>query len=578
VEFAQGVRVDVPGASDVRALTGRAALRWAWCVQSHPHMGYMSTAVERPERASRVRAPTPTVLVVDDSGANRALASAALEDDDFRVVLAADGEAALAAFERVHPHCIVLDIQMPGMDGVAVCRRIRELPGGARVAIVFVTAQHDVDTFDRSVAAGGDDFVTKPYRPSELAVRVRTALRLRSVAQERDELYELIKQQRDDLQRLQLQMRDANERLVIETANAGELAAAANAERAAASLNEERFRTLVRTSSALVWRAAADGRIQVDADAWRGFTGVEVEPHGWGWLEAVHSDERNRVRDAWTSAVTTVTPYACEHRIRNRDGGYAWVVARAAPIVTPGAEPEWIGMFSDISDRVRVEEARERFIAILGHDLRTPLSAILMGVELLGDLPRPEADTVARIGRSAHRMEAMIRDVLDFARGRLGGGIPVVPRSIDLGQICRDLVDEMKQAYPARKISFEAVGELGGRWDPDRAEQVLSNLLGNAVKHGVGPIVVTSRDEGNAVVTTIHNQGPPIPAALMPTLFDPFTGTSNDAKPGPQGLGLGLYIASEIVHAHGGTISVTSVEDEGTTFAIRWPRKSEPRT
>ena len=104
-----------------------------------------------------------TVLVVDDNEGNRALAKATLEDEGYEVVLAEDGEAGIAAFEREQPHCVLLDIQMPGMNGLGVCRMIRELPGGESVPVVFVTAQHDVATLDRAMLAGGDDFLTKPF-------------------------------------------------------------------------------------------------------------------------------------------------------------------------------------------------------------------------------------------------------------------------------------------------------------------------------------------------------------------------------------------------------------------------------
>jgi two-component system sensor histidine kinase/response regulator len=146
-----------------------------------------------------------TVLVVDDNPENRALAKATLEDEGYAVALANNGEAAIAAFSREAPGCILLDIRMPGIDGIATCERIRALPGGGEVAIVFVTAQRDVETFDRAVAVGGDDFLTKPFRPDELLVRVQTALRLRQIATERSELYAQIKQQRDELQRMQLE-------------------------------------------------------------------------------------------------------------------------------------------------------------------------------------------------------------------------------------------------------------------------------------------------------------------------------------------------------------------------------------
>jgi len=145
------------------------------------------------------------VLVVDDNAENRALARATLEDDDFEVVLANDGAAGIAAFETARPACVLLDVQMPGMDGVAACEAIRALPGGQSVAIVFVTAQRDITTFDRALAAGGDDFLTKPFRPAELVVRVHAALRVRKLAGERTDLYAEIKRQRDDVRRLQLQ-------------------------------------------------------------------------------------------------------------------------------------------------------------------------------------------------------------------------------------------------------------------------------------------------------------------------------------------------------------------------------------
>ena len=148
---------------------------------------------------------TPKVLVVDDNAENRALAEAALGDEGYDVLLAASGEQGIALFEREQPDCILLDVRMPGLDGFSVCRRIRELPGGEHTPIVFLTALRDVDTFDQALRAGGDDFLTKPVRPTELLVRVQAALKLRRMSAELREHYELVRHQRDDLMRLQLQ-------------------------------------------------------------------------------------------------------------------------------------------------------------------------------------------------------------------------------------------------------------------------------------------------------------------------------------------------------------------------------------
>jgi len=145
------------------------------------------------------------VLVVDDNEANRLLAQHTLEDEGYTVVLANGGAEAIAAFEREPADCILLDIRMPDMDGFLVCERIRALPHGPETPVLFLTALRDVDTFDRAIRVGGDDFLTKPLRPAELVVRVRSALKLRRMSGELREHYDLLKRQRDDLLRLQLQ-------------------------------------------------------------------------------------------------------------------------------------------------------------------------------------------------------------------------------------------------------------------------------------------------------------------------------------------------------------------------------------
>jgi two-component system sensor histidine kinase/response regulator len=149
--------------------------------------------------------PVPKILVVDDNEQNRALAQAALEDEGYEVILAKDGNEGVLVCEAEKPDCVLLDVRMPVLDGPAACARIRMLPEGGDVPIVFLTAQREVDAFDRALRAGGDDFLTKPVQPVELVLRVQAALKLRQMKVELREHYDLVRRQRDDLMRLQLQ-------------------------------------------------------------------------------------------------------------------------------------------------------------------------------------------------------------------------------------------------------------------------------------------------------------------------------------------------------------------------------------
>lgn len=160
-----------------------------------------------------------TILVVDDNEQNRALAQAALEDEGYNVVLAASGGEALRIFAERQIDCVLLDIRMPGLDGPTTCERLREMPEGRDVPIVFLTAQRDVDAFDRAQRAGGDDFLTKPVQPTELILRVAAALKLRQMKEELREHYATVRKQRDDLMRLQLQKERLSQFIVHDLKN-----------------------------------------------------------------------------------------------------------------------------------------------------------------------------------------------------------------------------------------------------------------------------------------------------------------------------------------------------------------------
>jgi signal transduction histidine kinase len=228
-----------------------------------------------------------------------------------------------------------------------------------------------------------------------------------------------------------------------------------------------------------------------------------------------------------------------------------------------------------------LSDAKEIFLAILGHDLRTPLGAIYTSARFmleLDELEEPHRTLTARIEASATRAVHMVGDLLDFTRGRLGGGIPIVRAEASLGRLVHDVVDEIRAAGTRGEIQVDTRGGERGDWDAARIAQALTNLLRNAVEYAPEgtPVRVEIRGEEEQVALTIHNGGLAIPRDRLDGIFNPMKIRQGPRKPsahGPTGnLGLGLYIAERIVDAHGGRIDVQSSEERGTTFTIILPR------
>jgi signal transduction histidine kinase/ActR/RegA family two-component response regulator len=230
--------------------------------------------------------------------------------------------------------------------------------------------------------------------------------------------------------------------------------------------------------------------------------------------------------------------------------------------------------------------SRDTFLAILGHDLRSPLSAVSMSGHYLsraGMLEgKQELQAVARIQRGAAKMDAMIGDLLEYTKTRLGRGIPIARQACNIGRICEAAVDEMKAGHPDRAFRLQMSGELGGSFDRARLQQVFANLLNNAVQHGGrdSPVILEAHGAPDAVTVRVKNYGPPIPADALQVIFNPLVQVPADAPAADErrsdSLGLGLFIARNIVLGHGGTLEVESSDAAGTVFAARLPR-DEPQ-
>jgi signal transduction histidine kinase len=223
-----------------------------------------------------------------------------------------------------------------------------------------------------------------------------------------------------------------------------------------------------------------------------------------------------------------------------------------------------------------VDMTRDRFFAVLGHDLRTPLGVILTSSQFLletADLTDEQRTVVSGMERSGRRMIELVRDLLDLALTNLGTGIPLRCAQMHMDVLLREVAAEVAGSHPGSRIEVEASGVLTGEWDEARLGQAFSNLVSNAVQHGsrTAPITVAARSVAKGAVTvSVAKHGPPITRNKMRGNFAAMKGNSNDRD--QRHLGLGLYIVDKIVEAHGGSIEVRSSAEEGTTFVVSLPR------
>ena len=228
-----------------------------------------------------------------------------------------------------------------------------------------------------------------------------------------------------------------------------------------------------------------------------------------------------------------------------------------------------------------VATSRELFLAVLGHDLRNPLQVIQMASHTLavpGVSDAARLQTAQRIGRVSKMMGGLIADLLEFTRSRQGRGIPIKRSACDMGQLCAEAIDLATETYSRQKFVLDAAGDLHLQADVSRMQQVLSNLLNNAVQHGDRrtEVRLTAHGEQDAIVVAVTNFGKPIPPEAVELIYKPLvqvpaTTTDPDSRP-QNSLGLGLYIVREIVLGHHGTIDVQSAAGSGTVFTIRLPR------
>jgi PAS domain S-box-containing protein len=483
-----------------------------------------------------------SILLVDDCQGNLATLRAILEPLGERLVCAESGAEALRQLLVGEFALILLDVQMPGIDGFQVASLVRERPATAHLPIIFLTAvSRDAAQVFEGYEHGAVDYLLKPFDPYILRAKVAVFVDLYKKTRLVERQAELLRQRE----------REALERS-----------------------SEHRFRSVTESIAAGIWAADERGRFYYANRCARAFGG------SMDFIDAVDEGDRERVGATWREAVGGRRPFDLECRLGDRARRAArWHLVRA--VVQYGEEGSpagWIVSGTDIEELKHANRAKDAFLAIASHELRAPLSAVLAQTEpALLERRRSDPDypdkVFAAIRRQTRRMSRLVGDLLDVGRIQ-AGRLSIQREEFDLAELAGEVVERMQAQAPRHAIRLTAGGTLRLFADAGRLEQVLTNLLSNAVRYSPdgGAIEVACGLEPDGVHLRVADRGIGIPPDKLATIFDAFERAHGDAY---GGLGLGLNIAQGIVEQHGGRIWAVSTgrPGEGSEFHVLLPRR-----
>jgi PAS domain S-box-containing protein len=496
---------------------------------------------------------TAEVLLVDDRPANLQALAAILDRPEYSLVFAESGEVAL---KRILEHdfaAILIDVRMPGMDGFELASTIKRHAHYSHLPILFVTATAaDHRHIFEAYRVGAVDYLEKPLE--EHIVRAKVAVFVQLQRQRRE-----IQRQAERLRALEL------DRIRNETSR--------------------RYRNLAEAIPQIVWIASPTGAAEFVNMHWERATGISCGMSlGSGWRAALHPDDAPRLDAAWDRSLADGGPIEAECRLVSAGGGHRWYLFRASPELDDGAVSRWLGTFTDVDDQKRAEQRareavalRDDFLSVASHELRTPLTPLQLQLQSLLKTMRAEGrqdQAAARITsaiRQTGRLNALVDSLLDVSRIS-NGKLTLSREDCDMTEIVREVAERFGEESKRAQCTVEVDAELPirGRWDRLRIEQIVTNLLSNAIKYAAGThIAVSAHQSGDRAVLVVHDQGIGISPEHLPRIFERFERAVPVTNYG--GLGLGLYIAREIVAAHGGTIHAESRLSEGATFTVELP-------
>jgi PAS domain S-box-containing protein len=483
-----------------------------------------------------------SILVVDDRPADLLAIESVLAPASYRLVRATSGPDALRHALDEDFAVILVDVNMPGMNGLEVAQLIKQRERSRDTPIIFLSA--DGSNPYRGYSAGAVDYLVKPLDPDILRAKVAIFV-------------ELLRKDR-------------------------RIHAQAEALRA---LEQQRYRNLAEAIPQIVWIASERGAITYFNRRWYEYTGQSAaEATGLGWLAAVARADADQTAAAWRAGIAAGVVFELDCRVVRGDGGVAWHLCRAVPERDGGRVIGWLGTFTDCDVLKRACEtaehavrARDEFLSIASHELKTPVATLQLWLESMrADLAAKEVGPAARKAdsctRQIRRLVGLVESMFDLAR-IASGKLELNRARTDLAAVAREVVERFAElaARTNTTLAVDVVdGAVIGCWDRQRVEQIVDNLVANAIKYAPdGPIAVRVHGRGEVATIEVVDRGPGIAPDALAAIFAPFVRATSASSCG--GLGLGLYIARELARAHGGSIDVASTVGAGTTFTVELP-------
>ncbi|SEH32305.1 hybrid sensor histidine kinase/response regulator [Chryseobacterium culicis] len=488
------------------------------------------------------------ILIVDDNQSNLYSLQKLLESKDFQVETANSGEEALGKALKNDYALIILDVQMPDMDGFEVAETLADYSKTKEVPIIFLSAVNtDKKFITQGYASGAKDYVTKPVDPEILLLKVKTFYNLQeqNIAMKKTQ------------QNLELEVKGRRESQVTMKSQI------------------DHFHLMLESLPQIAFTLNEAGNVDFVNGKWYEYSTSEHN------FPEIHPDDPD-INEEFQRCRKKGKALELEVRIKNvAAGDYRYHLLRVTPVYDEDRIKNWVGTFTDIDDQKKVEKEKDEFLSIASHELKTPLTSIKAYVQLLErklklDKESSEAGFVTKVQGQIEKLNTLITDLLDVSKIE-NGKLKINKKPVNLENLISNAIETIVQTHDQREVKIERHGtkpDILIPLDEIRIEQVLINFLTNAIKYSPdnNQVIVTTfvDKEAEEVRVNVTDFGIGIPDFKQDAVFKKFYRVEESSLQF-QGMGIGLFICSEIIKQHHGSVGVSSIVDEGSTFYFTLP-------